>query len=71
MSPSTSGPRPLEKRSLTNGNLRTLQMHTVLPEIFARVLFSLNFTVGVGLHKLSARNFFAHENLDRVEFIAT
>ena len=31
--------------------------YTVLPEIFARVLFSLNFAVGVGPCKLSARNF--------------
>ena len=30
---------------------------TVLPEIFARVLFSLNFAVGVGPRKLSERNF--------------
>ena len=30
---------------------------TVLPEMFARVLFSLNFMVGVGLRKLSVQNF--------------
>ena len=44
---------------------------TVLPEIFVRVLFSLNFAVGVGPQKLSARNFCARENFDRMEFIAT
>ena len=32
-------------------------LFTVLPEIFARVLFSLNFAVGLGPRKLSARNF--------------
>ena len=31
--------------------------NTVLSEIFARVLFSLNFAVDVGPRKLSARNF--------------
>ena len=31
--------------------------NTVLPEIFARVLFSLIFAVGVRPRKLSARNF--------------
>ena len=45
--------------------------HTVLPEIFAQVLFSLNFAVCVGPRKLSARNICTHENFDRVEFIAT
>ena len=31
--------------------------NTIIPEIFARVLFSLNFADGVGPRKLSARNF--------------
>ena len=44
---------------------------TVLPEIFARVLFSLNLAVGVGPRKLSVRNFCTRENFDLVEFIAT
>ena len=34
-----------------------LECTTVLPEIFTRVLFSLNFAVSVGPRKLSARNF--------------
>ena len=45
--------------------------YTILPEIFTRVLFSLNFAVGVGPQKLSARIFCARENFDRMEFIAT
>ena len=44
---------------------------TVLPEIFAAVLFSLNFLVGVGPHKLSARNFLRTQNFDHVKIIAT
>ena len=42
-----------------NFNIRMVVvcLSTVLPEIFARDLFSLNFTVGVGLHKLRAHNF--------------
>ena len=33
------------------------QPNTVLPEIFARLLFLLNFAVGVGPRKLNTRNF--------------
>ena len=44
---------------------------TVLPEIFARVLFSLNFAVGVGPHKLSARIFLRTRKFDLMEFITT
>ena len=49
----------------------TVHANTVLPEIFARVLFTLNFAVGVGPRKLSARNFLLTRNFDRVELIAT
>ena len=44
---------------------------TVLPEIFAQVLLSFNFVVGVGLHKLSTWNFLCKRNFDRMKFIAT
>ena len=45
--------------------------HTILPEIFARVLFSLNFAVGVGPHKLSVQTFCICGNFDHVNFITT
>ena len=53
----------LEKKRCNTKDMTTREvrehgyMHTVLPEIFAQVLFSLNFTVGVGPHKLSVRIF--------------
>ena len=43
--------------------------NTILPEIFARVLFSLNFADGEGPRKLIARNFCTLKNFDRVEII--
>ena len=51
--------------------LVTFVCGTVLPEIFVRVLFPLNFVVGVGLRKLSERNFLLTRKFDRVDFIST
>ena len=43
--------------SFTKRPMFTAFFGTVLPEIFARVLFLLYLAVGVGPRKLSARNF--------------
>ena len=47
----------LVQRTKSIYQYNTESKYTVLPEIFARVLFWLNFAVGVGPRKLSARNF--------------
>ena len=46
-------------------------IYAVLPEILARILFSLNFEVGVGPRKLRARNFLPPRKFDHVEFVTT
>ena len=56
-----------------NFNIRmvVVWLSTILTEIFALDVFSLNFTVGVGLGKLREQNFMRMQNFDHMEIIAT